>query len=132
MSTDTDLESAAQRVYEHWQFGTWEQGIKPAWVEDGNSHMQETARDFARAALEEETPMRPVTILERLENFGAVLFWLLVVYALFWGVISFADMELFNPLDSKPARFMLGICVLVAFVCAALISETEDEEQDKP
>lgn len=46
----TDVEQAAQCIYEHWRFGAWVGGEKPAWDKHGNSVMQEMARAFARVA----------------------------------------------------------------------------------
>jgi hypothetical protein len=48
------LEAAAQAIYEHWKFGADDLPRtvpKPAWVPNGNSHKQEEARGYARAAL---------------------------------------------------------------------------------
>lgn len=44
-------EQAAKRIYEHWSFGTWFKGDKPAWVEGGNSEAQVLARTFAHTAI---------------------------------------------------------------------------------
>ena len=44
-------EAAAKAIFEHYAFGRWEHGEKPAWVERGNSDMQTLARQFASAAL---------------------------------------------------------------------------------
>lgn len=49
-------EQAAKRIYEHWSFGTWFKGDKPAWVEGGNSEAQVLARMFAHAAIRKGRP----------------------------------------------------------------------------
>lgn len=45
-------EAAAKRIYDHWSFGTWFSGDKPAWVEGGNSEAQALARTFASLAID--------------------------------------------------------------------------------
>lgn len=45
------VEEAAQRIFEHYEFGELPMGEKPAWVPNGNSEMQDVTRAFARAAL---------------------------------------------------------------------------------
>lgn len=44
--TDERVELAAKAIFEHWEFGA-----PVAWVEYGNSEMQDRARRFARAAI---------------------------------------------------------------------------------
>jgi hypothetical protein len=69
MSNDVRLEQAAQRIFEHYEFGVWTPGEKPAWVPNGNSEMQHVARAFARAALTTPAPAvsrdEIVAVLER-------------------------------------------------------------------
>jgi hypothetical protein len=50
------VEAGAQAIFEHYEFGSWQHGEKPAWVPGGNSEMQNVARAFARAALNSPPP----------------------------------------------------------------------------
>lgn len=65
--TEEQVEAAAKRIFEHWQFTKPIPAIPsdgvPAWVEGGNSLMQNKARAFARAALEAAAKAHPVQAL---------------------------------------------------------------------
>jgi hypothetical protein len=47
----TDEEAVAKVIFTHWQFQRSCPGGQFLWVDGGNSHKQDEARDFARAAI---------------------------------------------------------------------------------
>lgn len=132
MSESTKLESAAQSIYEHWEFGSWAPGKKPAWVPGGNSTMQSLAREFARKALYESVePIKPYTLWERVKIFSTIALVLSVVYAVFWLILCYTHLEWFNPLATEPGRLLFGLYVAIAALTAAIVSPSDDEEETK-